>query len=150
MWHANIWADAVIDLHSFKAKGHSGLCLRGDIHHLHYPRLEAVDFNSWLGLQPSVSPPHEPQTDTTYQTGMAGRPTSKRLIAAELERRRRSEKVLLTQSKESEALAEWLAREHPEASLPTAKAIGDALRNEIRQAVGEAKEREKAENQKVR
>lgn len=78
-----------------------------------------------------------------YHSGMQGRPNSKTLVAEELKRRRDAEQTHVTLKAESEALAEWLKQKHPQAPSAGAGAIRNSFRNELNEAVREAKGRAK-------
>lgn len=76
-----------------------------------------------------------------YRTGMQGRPSSRNLIACELERRRVAGEVLLTGIAEAAALSQWLADIHPQATRTSVKTIRNSLQQELSQAVNEMKAR---------
>src|SRR3954470_7469573 len=68
----------------------------------------------------------------TYQTGMAGAPTSKHLLISEMQRRAERGEMEQTLARETQHLLEWLAREHPAAPQPTLGAALNSLRDEYR------------------
>jgi len=67
-----------------------------------------------------------------YKTGFAGRPSSRPLYFAEMHRRAEAGKLCDSLRSESQELADWLRREHPEAAQATAKTIENGLRGEYR------------------
>ena len=100
---------------------------------------------------PPASPPAAPAAQgkqvaaggnaSAYHSGMQGRPNSKHMIGEELKRRRAAEEVLLKIAAESNALAKWLKRVHPAAPSCGPSAIRNSFRNELNEAVNEAKAR---------
>lgn len=96
----------------------------------HHVLIEAAGLReAWVAL-----PPFLPKTPTAvYRTGAAGRPTSKQLVQGELRRRAAAGPLQPQMSAEAVVLAEWLAREHPDAPRLTEKSIQNTLGAEYRE-----------------
>lgn len=77
---------------------------------------------------PEVPVPSPP----IYNTGTAGRPSSKHLALAEMRRRAGAGTLATGIKAESEALSAWLTQEHPQAPPATAKSLENSLRDEFK------------------
>ncbi len=76
------------------------------------------------------------------RTGAAGRPSSiSNLVRPELIRRAAAGETLSTVTAETQALSDWLAKNHPNQPQVTAKALENSLRAELRKAVDAAGKR---------
>lgn len=72
--------------------------------------------------------------NTIYETGAPGRPTSRHLVAAELERRHAAKEITTTSLKdEATSLAAWLKANHSNAPTMTVKTVANAFRDKIRE-----------------
>ncbi len=75
------------------------------------------------------APETESQTSTPTSTGAPGRPSSMSFVEAEFDRRARESLTAPSLKEESEILAAWLKRSHPDAPQPTPKTIKNRLRH---------------------
>jgi hypothetical protein len=76
----------------------------------------------------SLGPPNRQAAVDPYRSGLTGRPTIKHLIVAEFERRAAAGELESTLAAQGRALAQWAAREHPEAPAPTPRTIETQIR----------------------
>jgi hypothetical protein len=63
-----------------------------------------------------------------YSTGVAGRPSSRHLVEAEMERRARERQLCSRIGEEAQSLFRWLSKEHPKAPQMTPRTIENAIR----------------------
>jgi hypothetical protein len=75
----------------------------------------------------------EQQAVRIYNTGLAGRPTSKHLIGTELRRIYSAEIAAMKTSELARAMLDWLEKHHPEAPAPTLKALRNFLPSLMRE-----------------
>jgi hypothetical protein len=80
--------------------------------------------------EPEPRPEREPQP--VYRTGGAGRPSSRHLIEAELNRRAEAGTTRPTLRLEAASLVAWLRKAHPEAAPATQKTIENLIRGTYR------------------
>ena len=71
-----------------------------------------------------------PAPDHIYKTGMAGAPTAKTLLIAEMKRRHERGALLPSLSAEATELLVWLTANHPDAPQPKKASAENALRTE--------------------
>jgi hypothetical protein len=77
--------------------------------------------------------------DAVYSTGLPGRPTSKKLIMSEMERRATAgEMIRDTVKGEAMALIEWLRKNHPRAPVPQPKTLQNSLAEQWRALGGKS------------
>ncbi len=98
-----------------------------------------------FAASPRVASPTEPQVQQpadepaddaeVYRTGVAGRPTSKQLVAQEHARRLAEGKAHLTLADEARHLAAWLVQRHPHAPSLTAGSVENSVRRAHRRAM---------------
>lgn len=98
--------------------------------------LEARGIRPWPGLEPQPigSAPATEVPLPIYKTGVQGRPTSIKLVGAEMRRRAEAKQMIVSSFKEeAEWLAEWLIQKHEDAPRLTTKTIQNSyLRREWR------------------
>lgn len=82
----------------------------------------------------TTNPPNGPLSgpETTYRTGVAGRPTSKDLVKREMQRRAEKGDLSSSLAAEIRKLRDWLKRQHPDAPQLTQSALQNALRDDYR------------------
>jgi hypothetical protein len=74
-----------------------------------------------------------PPGETTYRTGLAGKPTSWHLIETECRRRFAAGEIHLTTAEWATVLRDWLASYHSGAMLPTEKTLTNRLPRLLRE-----------------
>ena len=89
-------------------------------------RIRRSDLASLFAPASTVSDRTSPEP---YRSGLPGRPTAKRLIETEFERRAQAGEACSTLAREARALCDWIACEHPTAPSVTARTIENQIRH---------------------